>query len=394
MALDKTRQALLRSALQSSNVDSGYAPIKKTVYSKGDTGEDGREIELRNSGSAIQWRYVGESWQDLISINELRGVKGEQGLQGYRGESGKPGEPGEPGPAGKTVEFKISSTHIQWGYSDDAEWFDLIPLEDLRGEPGKPGKDGKDGEPGPEGPRGLEGMPGLQGEVGPVGPQGPRGFRGEPGKDGTQGPKGDKGDTGPKGDKGDTGSIGPTGPKGPKGDPGEKPKLGVDYFVQRGPAGPPGRDGALADASTIAGLVPYIGADKDVDLGNYELYSDGIHVDGATELPPEGPGLTLAYFEDGGGFGDGGEDLAIISAMDWYEGRPIDLIISGDEVVVNSDGGIYLNGDVNAGDNFTVSGDLTVEGMIIGDGVGVGNIDGGRAAEEPVGIPIVDGGGA
>ena len=44
--------------------------------------------------------------------------------------------------------------------------------------------------------------------------------------------------------------------------------------------------------------IPYIGATGDVDLGNYELYSDGIHVDGSTVDPPEGPGITLAFFTE------------------------------------------------------------------------------------------------
>ena len=39
----------------------------------GTPGKDGREIELQNSGTAIQWRYSGESeWKDLVQLSDLK----------------------------------------------------------------------------------------------------------------------------------------------------------------------------------------------------------------------------------------------------------------------------------------------------------------------------------
>lgn len=47
----------------------------------GTPGKDGREIELQNSGTAIQWRYVGdESWTDLVQLSEITGEKGDPGV--------------------------------------------------------------------------------------------------------------------------------------------------------------------------------------------------------------------------------------------------------------------------------------------------------------------------
>lgn len=46
---------------------------------KGDTGEDGREVELRVDSEMIQWRYVGESWQNLLPLSALKGEKGDTG---------------------------------------------------------------------------------------------------------------------------------------------------------------------------------------------------------------------------------------------------------------------------------------------------------------------------
>lgn len=46
----------------------------------GTTGKDGREIEIQNNGTAIQWRYVGDSdWTDLVQLSDLKGEKGDKG---------------------------------------------------------------------------------------------------------------------------------------------------------------------------------------------------------------------------------------------------------------------------------------------------------------------------
>ena len=50
------------------------------------TGTDGREIELQNNGTYIQWRYVGdEEWINLVSLSDL---KGENGITPHIGENG------------------------------------------------------------------------------------------------------------------------------------------------------------------------------------------------------------------------------------------------------------------------------------------------------------------
>lgn len=38
--------------------------------------EDGREIELQKSLTHIQWRYVGESWFDLVALSDITGPQG------------------------------------------------------------------------------------------------------------------------------------------------------------------------------------------------------------------------------------------------------------------------------------------------------------------------------
>lgn len=65
---------------------SGNIPIGQRVRLPTGTG---REIELRNNGTEIQWRYTdSNTWNTLVSLSELRG------------------------PAGKTPEFEIREGHL------------------------------------------------------------------------------------------------------------------------------------------------------------------------------------------------------------------------------------------------------------------------------------------
>lgn len=69
----------------------------------GTPGKDGREIELQNSGTAIQWRYVGDdAWTDLVQLSALKGEKGDKGDKGETGDTGPQGPQGEIGPQGPT----------------------------------------------------------------------------------------------------------------------------------------------------------------------------------------------------------------------------------------------------------------------------------------------------
>lgn len=61
----------------------------------GTPGKDGREIELQNSGTAIQWRYKGgDEWIDLVQLSDITGEKGDKGDPGQNGTPGKNGQDG------------------------------------------------------------------------------------------------------------------------------------------------------------------------------------------------------------------------------------------------------------------------------------------------------------
>jgi hypothetical protein len=69
-------------------------------------GDDGREVSLRNSGTAIEWQYDGDpTWTELVTIAAITGPQGAAGLDGADGQDGAPGAAGldgEDGAAGAT----------------------------------------------------------------------------------------------------------------------------------------------------------------------------------------------------------------------------------------------------------------------------------------------------
>lgn len=161
--------------------------------------------EVRNSGTAIQWRYPAEEeWRDLVALTELRGAAGENGKDGidgkdgvdginaknievrraefyiqwrYEGEEwqnlvaiadieGPAGQNGTDGANGKTPEFRVSENILQWRYVDDEIWLNLYDLTALKGADGRDGRDGKDGINGQDGRDGADGQNGSDGKDG------------------------------------------------------------------------------------------------------------------------------------------------------------------------------------------------------------------------------------
>ena len=93
-------------------------------------------------------------------------------------------------------EVRNNGTAIQWKYSDEADWHDLVALTELRGaagENGKNGTDGKDGSNGADGKDGINGTNGKDGINGSDGKDGKDGINGVDGKDGADGKNGKDG---------------------------------------------------------------------------------------------------------------------------------------------------------------------------------------------------------
>ena len=84
-------------------------------------------------------------------------------------------------------EVRNNGTAIQWKYSDETDWRDLVALTELRGAAGEAGKDGADGENGTDGKNGINGTNGKDGIKGVDGKDGVDGKAGANGKDGING---------------------------------------------------------------------------------------------------------------------------------------------------------------------------------------------------------------
>ena len=58
------------------------------VAPAGADGVGGKNVEMRNSGTVIQWRLVGNAtWTDLVAVADLKGAKGDPGNTGANGKS-------------------------------------------------------------------------------------------------------------------------------------------------------------------------------------------------------------------------------------------------------------------------------------------------------------------
>lgn len=93
------------------------------------------------------------------------------------------------------IQMQVADGYIQ--YYNGETWENLIAVEDLRGPQGEPGRDGKggkdgvDGTDGKDGAAGVQGPAGAKGETGATGPAGQDGVNGLDGRDGADGSSAD-----------------------------------------------------------------------------------------------------------------------------------------------------------------------------------------------------------
>ena len=162
-------------------------------------------------------------------------------------------------------EVRNNGTAIQWKYSDEADWHDLVALTELQGAAGENGKNGTDGKDGVDGKNGADGKDGINGTDGKNGLDGKDGINGTDGKDGTNGKDGIDGKDGKDGIDGKDGKDGIDGKDGADGKDGINAKnievQRAESYIQwryegdewqnlvaiadiEGPAGQNGTDGA------------------------------------------------------------------------------------------------------------------------------------------------------
>ena len=103
--------------------------------SNGANGLNGKEVVLRVTSTMIQWKYDTDTeWNDLIPLNSLKGKDGKDGINGSNGRDGVDGD------NGKEIELRNNNTYIQWRYIGDENWYNLIEVSSLRDVDGENGK--------------------------------------------------------------------------------------------------------------------------------------------------------------------------------------------------------------------------------------------------------------
>ncbi len=203
-----------------------------------------REVEIRNSGEAIQWKYTDEEqWNDLVALADLRGAAGASGADGQNGADGangpaglngadgKNGADGQNGQDGRTVEVRKTDDSVQWRY-EGGQWQELVALSDITGPAGRNGSDGQNGQNGANGKTpefqvaegvlqwryvgdevwlnlyDLSQLKGADGQNGKDGRDGVDGKDGQDGRDGVDGKDGQDGQNGRDGVDGKDGTDG------------------------------------------------------------------------------------------------------------------------------------------------------------------------------------------
>lgn len=177
------------------------------------TGGDGREVELQVANGYIQWRYTtGEdtAWKNLMPLSDLKGEDGEDGrevelkndgssiLWRYVGEGDDAWRPlvdlsditGSDGADGKQVELRVEGGYIQWKYDADSDWQNLIALsalQGIKGDKGDKGDPGEDGDTPYIGENGNWWIGGVDTGIKAEGSDGADGSDGSDGKDGQDG---------------------------------------------------------------------------------------------------------------------------------------------------------------------------------------------------------------
>jgi len=118
---------VLLSTLKGAKGDDGADGLKGD---RGYTGASGKQVELQVSAGYIQWRYVGEAWENLYPLSLLKGDKGDRGYTGLTGNNGNDGADG------KEVQIRTTVGYIQWKYDTDVFWTNLVSLASLKGDSG------------------------------------------------------------------------------------------------------------------------------------------------------------------------------------------------------------------------------------------------------------------
>ena len=167
---------------------------------------DPNAVSIRQDSGEIQYKYADGNWQKIVSLEDLKNKDNGTNKEDNKKESSKSDS--------REIEIQKNSLYIQWRYTGESEWKNIIAYSDLKGKDGRDGRDGVDGQNGRNGRDGKDGVDGQNG------------------RDGQKGDKGDTGVVGPAGATGATGAIGATGATGATGAAGRNATISVTNSTQ------------------------------------------------------------------------------------------------------------------------------------------------------------------
>ena len=105
-------------------------------------GNDGREVVISTSADAIVWQYEGDSnWNEIVELSTLKGDTGKSAYEiavdvGFEGTASE-WLSSLKGATGDKMEIQVADNYLQWKYTTDTEWQNLLSIDDIHGENGK-----------------------------------------------------------------------------------------------------------------------------------------------------------------------------------------------------------------------------------------------------------------
>jgi Collagen triple helix repeat (20 copies) len=214
------------------NVTDIIDSIEVDISSLGEQGVAGQEVLLQSNGTYIQWKYTNDlTWTNLVSLADLTGPQGPQGIQGIQGVKGDTGATGAQGVQGIQGVAGADGKSVEIQSNGTYIQWRLVGDTNWINIVALSDLKGAKGDTGATGAQGPQGIQGVKGDTGLTGPKGDTGATGPQGLQGIQGVKGDTGLQGPKGDTGAQGIQGIQGPQGIQGVKGDTGEAGVSWVA-------------------------------------------------------------------------------------------------------------------------------------------------------------------
>jgi hypothetical protein len=114
---------------------------------------DPNAVSIRQDSGEIQYKYADGNWQKIVSLEDLKNKDNGTNKEDNKKESSKTDS--------REIEIQKNSLYIQWRYTGESEWKNIIAYSDLKGKDGRDGINGQNGKDGKDGRNGANGTTGA-----------------------------------------------------------------------------------------------------------------------------------------------------------------------------------------------------------------------------------------